>query len=84
MSRKYSGAKNYLINNTINAPVEKFFAVQKSDKSELKLPLEMFIHKHWSELQGLQRKFWDGIMCGINERRSGSIGKEKKKIEKII
>ena len=78
-----SGAKNYLINNTTNAPVEKFFAVQKSDKSELKLPLEMFIHKHWSELQGLRRQFWDGIMHGINERRSGSIGKrEEKKLKK--
>ena len=78
-----SGAKNYLINNTTNALVEKFFAVQKSDKSELKFPLEMFIHKHWSELQGLQRQFWDGIMRGINESRSGSIGKrEEKKLKK--
>ena len=74
-----SGARNYFISNTTNATVEKSFAIQKSDKSELKLPLEVFIKKHWVELQGLQREFWDGIMKGTNDKLEGTVGKNETK-----
>ena len=41
-----SGARNYFMSNTTNATVEKSFTIQKSDKAELKLSLEVFIKKH--------------------------------------
>ena len=71
-----TGERNYLINNTTNATVEKFFAIQKANKAWIKIPLETFIRKHWHDLQGLQRYFWDGILKGISEKKVGSVGQK--------
>ena len=72
-----AGARSHLINNTTNATVEKLFAIQKSNKAEMKLPLQTFLTHHWHDLQGLQRLFWDGIMKGINDRKYGTVNKTR-------
>ena len=45
----------------------------------MKLPLDVFLKKHWTELQGRQREYWDGIMKGIGEKLNGTVGKNETK-----
>ena len=74
-----NGSRNYFMKNTTNATVEKSFAIQKADKWDMKLPLDVFFKKHWTELQGRQREYWDGIMKGIGEKLNGTVGKNETK-----
>ena len=61
--------------NRMNATVEHFFTLKKSNPLELRLPLPEFIEKCWKDNKGLRKQFINGLEVGIKERTSPIVRK---------
>eukprot|EP00112_Aurelia_sp_Birch-Aquarium-sp1_P007867 Seg1859.4 transcript_id=Seg1859.4/GoldUCD/mRNA.D3Y31 product="Histone lysine demethylase PHF8" protein_id=Seg1859.4/GoldUCD/D3Y31 len=79
-----TAARSIRTQNRTSGQIEGFFSVLKRDVSALKLPLDHFVGRLWSNHKGLRRQYADGLWSGSCDKKKNSKDSSTTKSKKRV